>query len=67
MPHYEIHVRGRLDLTWSAWFHGRDVRPIGQGETVLAGHLVDQAALHAVVEQIRDLNLELLSLRRLDG
>jgi hypothetical protein len=67
MPQYAIHLRGRLDPTWSAWFHGLDIRPIGTSETILTGHLVDQAALHGVLEHIRDLNLELLNLRRLDG
>ena len=66
MPRYEIHVRGRLDPASSAWFDCLDVQPVGSGETAIIGQLVDQAALHGVLERIRDLNLELVSLRRLD-
>jgi hypothetical protein len=66
MPQYEIHVRGRLDPASSVWFECLDVQPVGSDETAITGHLVDQAALHGLLERIRDLNLELLSLRRQD-
>jgi hypothetical protein len=67
MPQYEIRLRGRLDSSWSTWFGGLTVEPAGGGETILAGHVVDQAALHGILARIRDQALELLSLRRLDG
>ena len=67
MPEYEIRVRGPLDSSWSTWFDGLTVEPTGRGETILTGHIVDQTALHGILARIRDLALELLSLRRLDG
>jgi hypothetical protein len=63
--HYEIRVAGVLDGRWAAWFDG--VQIIGQGEeTVIRGLLADQAALHGLLTQIRDLGLCLISVRRLD-
>ena len=67
MPEYEIRLRGRLDASWLTWFSDLIVQPTGTGETLLHGLLVDQAALHGILTRIRDLSLELLSLRRLDG
>jgi hypothetical protein len=67
MPQYEVHVRGRLDPAASSWFECLDVRRTGPDEAYITGHLVDQSALHGVLERIRDLNLELLSLRRLSA
>jgi hypothetical protein len=66
MPNYEIRLRGRLDPGWSVWFSELAVQPTNNGETILSGPVVDQAALHGVLARIRDLALELLSLRRLD-
>ena len=68
---YEIHVEGHLGKGWSSRFDGltietrfnRDGKPI----TVLAGTLADQAALHGLVNRIRDLGLTLLLVRRLDA
>jgi hypothetical protein len=67
MPQYEIRLRGRLEASWSMWFDGLTIQPTGGGETILTGHIVDQAALHGILGRIRDQALELLSLRRLDG
>ena len=67
MPRYEIRLRGRLDPSWSDWFDGLAVSPTGTGETLLRGLVVDQAALYGILLRLRDLSLELLSLRRLDG
>jgi hypothetical protein len=62
---YEICVRGRLDETWSEWLSGLELRSTSDGITVATGPIQDQAALHGVLERIRDLGLELISLRRL--
>ena len=64
-PWYEIRVEGVLDSRWEAWFDGLQVRSEGQ-ETVIAGLLVDQAALHGVLIKVRDLGLSLVAVGRLD-
>lgn len=61
---YEIRVEGFLADRWSQWFEGLTIRRAADGETVLRGPLVDQAALHGVLAKIRDLNLDLISVTR---
>jgi len=57
---YEIRVQGRLDDRWSAWFDGMEVVTDDDGCTVIRGR-VDQAGLHGLIQQVRDLGLPLLS------
>jgi hypothetical protein len=64
--HYEIRVRGVLDGGWSAWFDGMRVTSDERGQTLIAGPVVDQAALHGLLAKVRDLGLELLEVRRTD-
>jgi hypothetical protein len=64
--HYEIRVNGVLGSGWSAWFDGLRVTSDEHGQTVIAGPVTDQAALHGLLAKIRDLGLELLSVRRTD-
>jgi hypothetical protein len=64
--HYEIRVNGVLDGGWSAWFDGLQVTSDERGQTTIAGPVVDQAALHGLLAKVRDLGLELLSVRRTD-
>lgn len=61
---YEIVVAGRLDDTWSAWFHGWTVIPLDEERTMLRGSVLDQAALHGVLASVAELGLVLLSARR---
>ena len=62
MPeYYEIKVRGQLDPSWSDWFAGLELKYLEGDETLLSGQLPDQAALHGLLERIRDLNLTLIS------
>jgi hypothetical protein len=63
---YEIRVRGALDSRWSAWFEGLTVTSDESGQTVIAGPVADQAALHGLLIKVRDLGLPLLSVRQLD-
>jgi hypothetical protein len=62
---YRIVLKGQLDPDWSDWFEGLTITPAASGETILAGPIADQAALHGLLIKIRDLGLPLLSLTRL--
>jgi hypothetical protein len=64
--HYEIRVNGVLGSGWSAWFDSLQVTSDDRGHTTIAGPIADQAALHGLLAQIRDLGLELLEVRRTD-
>ena len=63
---YEIRIGGRLAPRWATWFDGMTLTTAGDGTTVLAGSLADQAALHGVLGRIRDLGLPLVSVTRLE-
>jgi hypothetical protein len=65
--HYEIRLTGRLDAHWAAWFDGLSVSQKSDGTTVLRGPIADQAALHGVLQRVRDLGLPLVSVIRLEG
>jgi hypothetical protein len=62
---YEIRVKGTLDGRWTAWFEDLQVISDG-GETVIAGPVADQAALHGLLTKVRDLGLFLISVRHFD-
>ena len=57
----EIRIKGHLDDKWADWFEGLSITRADNGETLLRGPLVDQAALHGVLRNVRDLGLPLLS------
>ena len=58
---YEIRVKGHLDSRWAAWFDGLSLTRVDDGITVIRGPIVDQAALHGVLQKVRDLGLPLVS------
>jgi hypothetical protein len=62
---YEIRVQGHLAPRWAAWFAGLTMTYTASGETVLAGPIEDQAALHGVLAKVRDLNLTLIAVNRI--
>jgi hypothetical protein len=67
MPeYYEVKVRGHLDPCWSDWFAGLKLTHLERDVTLLSGLLHDQAALHGLLERVRDLNLTLISVTRQD-
>jgi hypothetical protein len=61
---YRIRLEGHLDPSWSEWLDGMTITTEENGETLLTGVVVDQAALHGLLERIRDLNLILISINR---
>ena len=58
---YEIRIQGTLSPDWVEWFEGMEIRQ-EEGQTILRGRIVDQAALHGLLTQVRNLNLTLLSI-----
>jgi len=61
---YEIRMQGHLDEQWTEWFGGMSVTREADGQTLLAGPVVDQAALHGLLRRIRDLGMPLISVIR---
>ncbi len=65
-PVYQIRVRGHLGPQWAEWFEGLTITPEANGDTLLIGPVVDQAALHGLLRRVRDLGLPLLSVSRIE-
>ncbi len=61
---YEIRLKGHLDDRWGAWFGGLTLTREDNGETLLTGPVVDQAALHGLLRKVRDLGMPLISVMR---
>jgi hypothetical protein len=58
---YHIRLAGHLGPDWAGWFDGLTITLQDNGETLLAGPVVDQAALHGVLRKVRDAGIPLLS------
>jgi hypothetical protein len=63
---YEIRVKGHLGSRWATWFEGMALTAHSDGTTVLAGPVVDQAALHGLLHKVGDIGLPLVSVTRID-
>jgi hypothetical protein len=63
--HYEIRIKGHLDKRWADWLEGMTFTLEDDGTTNLTGPLTDQAALHGVLNRLRDLALPIISVQRL--
>ena len=63
---YEICVQGHLDARWAAWFDGLRLTHGSDGTTVLRGPVADQAALHGLLNRVRDLGLPLIAVTQVD-
>jgi hypothetical protein len=63
---YDIRVAGQIDTHWSAWLDGLTITHPHPGEAMISGDIVDQAGLHGTLNRIRDLNLALISVTRID-
>jgi len=58
---YEIRIKGHLGREWTDWFDGLVIELEDNGDTLLTGALVDQAALHGLLRRVRDLGIPLVS------
>lgn len=58
---YQIRIKGHLGPHWADWFEGQILTLEANGETLLTGPMVDQAALYGVLRKVRDVGLPLLS------
>ena len=62
---YVIKIHGQLDAQWSEWFYGMAITHEHAGGTTLCGPLPDQTVLHSVLDRIRDMNLQLISVNQI--
>jgi hypothetical protein len=58
---YQIRIKGHLDSQWTEWFSGLTITLEEDGDTLLTGPVVDQAALHGLLKKVRDLGMPLVS------
>ena len=63
---YQIRIEGQLGREWTDWFGGLTIRLTDNGETLLTGLVVDQAALHGLLRKVRDLGVSLISVSRVE-
>ena len=64
---YRIRLEGHLDDQWTDWFGGMTITLEENGNTLLTGPVVDQAALFGLLKKVRDLGLPLVSLNRVES
>lgn len=62
----EFRIKGHLDTRWASWFEGMTITLTEEGDTILTGPVVDQAALHGLLKKVRDLGLILISVNRVE-
>jgi hypothetical protein len=63
---YEIRLKGRLESRWAAWFDGLSLTHESDGTTIILGPVADQAALHGLLQKVRDLGLPLVSVTQVE-
>jgi hypothetical protein len=61
---YQIRIKGHLGPQWADWFEGLTTTLEENGDTLLTGPVVDQAALHGLLKKVRDLGIPLISVIR---
>ncbi len=61
---YQIRIKGHLGREWTDWFEGLAITALDNGETLLTGPVVDQAALYGLLRKVRDVAMPLLSVIR---
>jgi hypothetical protein len=63
---YQIRIKGHLGHQWTDWFEGLTITLEENGETLLTGPVIDDAALHGLLKKVRDLGMPLLSVHRVE-
>jgi len=63
---YKIRVKGHLGRHWTDWFEGMAITLEDNGDTLITGPVVDQAALHALLKKVRDLGITLISVNSIE-
>lgn len=63
---YEIRLKGHLDNRWATWFDGLTLTTCSDGTTTIHGPVVDQSALHGLLQKVRDVGLPLISVTRVE-
>lgn len=63
---YEIRLKGHLAPRWAVWFDGLSLTNEDGGTTVIRGDVVDEAALHGLLQKVRDIGLPLVSVHKID-
>ena len=63
---FEIKIKGHLNHRWEEWFYDLAITHERDGTTTLCGPLPDQTVLHSILERIRDMNLQLISVNKVD-
>ena len=61
---YQIRIKGHLGSEWADWFEGLTIALEDNGEMLLTGSVIDQAALHGLLKKVRDLGMPLISVNR---
>ena len=64
---YQIRIRGHLGHGWTDWFGGLTITLEEDGDTLLTGQVADQAALHGLLNRVRDLGMPLISVSRVEA
>ncbi|MBK6432022.1 MAG: hypothetical protein WAW03_03055 [Anaerolineae bacterium] len=62
---YQIRLKGHLSHQWTEWFEGLTITLEDEGNTLLTGPVIDQAALHGLLKKVRDLGMPLISVNRI--
>ena len=61
---YQVRIKGHLGPQWADWFGGLSITLEDNGDTVLTGPVVDQAALHGLLKKVRDLGMPVVSVNK---
>jgi hypothetical protein len=64
---YQIRIKGHVSRDWTEWFGGLTITLEDNGETLLTGSVIDQAALHGLLRKVRDLGIPLISVIRVES